>query len=197
MYSDEDIELFRIIAEDEVLAKPLPPDRERILYKPLYHHPLPMSTARYHHERLLKRILTSPLDKQVLAAITLNDAWCLEECYQRGAPVAVMDRCGVTPLHLAAQLDRLDCCMVLVNIGVDVNASQLDGMTPLRLAIASQSIQCVRYLRQIGATEGVQTKCPRYTAASTVLEGDSLPKISNASQEMAKYQNLPHHHLFN
>lgn len=156
-----------------------------------------MGTARYHHERLLKRILTSSFDKQVLAAITLNDAWCLEECYLRGAPVDVIDRCGVTPLHLAAQLDRVDCCMVLVNIGVDVNASKLDGMTPIGLAIASKSERCIRYLHELGARENATKMSTRRTAASTVLESDSLPKTSKATNELAKYQNLPHRHLFN
>ena len=197
MYSEEELELFRIIAEGEALAQPLPRDRERTIYRPLYHHPLPMGMSRYQHETLLRRILTSPLDKQVLAAITLNDAWCLEECYLRGAPVDTVDRCGVTPLHLAAQLDRLDCCMVLVNIGVDVNASHLDGMTPLGLALASKSTLCVRYLREIGAKERILVRNPRFSAASTVLELDSLPKVSMASQEIAKYSQLPHHHSFN
>jgi ankyrin repeat protein len=194
MYTDEEIELFYAIAEGKVLQKPLPQDAARARYKSLYLHPLPMSLGRFQHEELLKRILVCPLDKQVLAAITLNDAWCLEECYLRGADVNVIDRCGVTPLHVAAQLDRFDCCMVLINIGVDANASQLDGMTPLGLAVASKSITSARYLRGIGAKESVPVISSSYTAASTVLESASLPRLSISASALSDFNRLPHHH---
>lgn len=108
-YKEEDIELFRKLAEGEVLRDPLPKDRARLIYKPLFKHPLENIEARYHHEKLLHRILVCPYEKQVSAAITMNDAWCLEECYIRGAIVDNIDKGGITPLHLAARLDRLEC----------------------------------------------------------------------------------------
>lgn len=196
-YTDADIELFRQIAEGEVTRRPIMKDRERAMYKPLYKHPLEPSERRNNHEQLLKRIMSVPFERQVMACITLGDAWCLEECYLRGASVCFTDRCGVTPLHLAAQLDRFDCCMVLVHIkvGVNINSTSLDGMTPLGMALATNALTTARYLAGIGAKTSVPEKSERYTVASTVLERKSVSKPSVASTALADHCGLPHHHL--
>lgn len=195
-YSTEDLELFRAIAENDSLQKPLEKDRARLMYRPLYKHPLSSLGAKHSHEEVLRRLLVIPRDKQVVAAISLGDAWCLEECYMRGASTFVTDQCGVTPLHLAARLDNVDCCMVLVNSIVDIDSVSLDGMTPLGLAIAAGSRRVTAYLRTIGARESVARVSRLYTAASTVLEIDTERKHPSQALYMAHGKDLPSHHYF-
>lgn len=106
-----------------------------VKYSPLFRHPLPVSEHRYKHEATLRRCLSTLLDKQAAAAVTMKNAWVLEEVYMRGAPVDVPNLNGFTPLHLAVQGNDFECMMVLFNIGVDCNAETVSGITPLYLGI--------------------------------------------------------------
>lgn len=85
------------------------------------------------HEAVLRRVLSTTLNKQAFSAITLRAAWVLEEVFMRGAPVNISDLNGFTPLHIAVQNNDFECMMVLFNIGVDYNAETLSGVTPLFL----------------------------------------------------------------
>lgn len=55
----------------------------------------------------------------------------------QGAPVDVQDKSGHYPIHLAVQTNSIDCVMVLLRIGVDVNVVSRHGYTPLFLAKAN------------------------------------------------------------
>ena len=78
--------LLKAIAKSEdviVDGKPV------LKYIPMYKHPLPVSKTRHEHELVLRRVLSAPLPRQAIAAVTIGDAYVLEEVYMRGAPVEV------------------------------------------------------------------------------------------------------------
>lgn len=128
-------------------------------YRPLLHHPLPASDAKPAREAKLRKVMYAELDKQVLTAVVLNDAWVLEECYMKGASAEHVDKNGFTPLHIAAQMNYYDCVMVLCNIGVNVNALSNFGDTPLYIAEAGGSSQAANILREYkGVSEHAATK---------------------------------------
>ena len=103
-------------------------------YVPLFRHPLPVSNHRHLHENVLGRVLSCKIEHQGISAVTLGDAWTLEECYMRGGERVLMQKSGSWPIHMAVQVDSIDCVMILINIGVDINMPNNLGFTPLFLA---------------------------------------------------------------
>lgn len=142
-------ELLEAIANSEGLNSRTKP---KIVYTPLYKHPLPVSDKRFLHEENLKKILSARVAMQGISAIAKGDAWVLEEVYMRHGMDAMKDRHGTTPLHLAVQMNNLDCCMVLVNIGVDLNAPNLLGYTPLYVAELNNFQEIAKLLRDYNAS---------------------------------------------
>jgi hypothetical protein len=121
-------------------------------YLSIYKHPLPISKHRYHHEVVLKRVMSCTLDKQVYAAVVSRDAYTLEEVYMQGAAVNLKNPLnGFTPLHLAVQGNDIDCVKMLLHIGVDVNTISLSGCTPLYLVKAKQAEEIGLLLIKHGA----------------------------------------------
>lgn len=128
-------------------------------YKPLYRHPLPVSKHRYEHECVIKKIMSCPLEKQVAAAVVSRDAHTLEEVYMRGAPVDTRNPInGFTPLHLAVQNNSIECVMLLLHIGVDIDAVSFSGATPLYLAGARDAREVKMLLLERGAKLEVEKK---------------------------------------
>jgi hypothetical protein len=143
--------LFNAIAKGESLnhkGKAI----DKRFYNCVLKHPLPAGSAtKSTREALLSRVMHAQLDKQVMTAVVSNDAWVLEEVFIRGAPADHIDANGNTPIHIAAQLNRYDCMLVLVHIGVDIDRETIAGCTPLYLAHAANSIQSEKILRDVGA----------------------------------------------
>jgi hypothetical protein len=78
-YTDEEMSLMRAVYRGEPLnTKPVGPPVNRN-YKPIFKHPLPVSDRRYFFESQLRRILTFPGHEQGIAAVTIQNAWALEE----------------------------------------------------------------------------------------------------------------------
>jgi hypothetical protein len=51
--------------------------------------------------------------------------------------VVLKEKNGSYPIHVAVQLNSIDCVMVLIHIGVDINKTNALGFTPLQLAKSS------------------------------------------------------------
>ena len=141
--------LLRAVAKStSIVATGTPPTG----YKPLYRHPLPASKYRYEHECMMKTIMSCPLEKQAAAAVVSRAAHTLEEVYMRGAPVDIRNpKNGFTPLHLAVQNNSIECVMVLLHIGVDIDAVSMSGATPLYLALAPEAREVKMLLLESGA----------------------------------------------
>jgi ankyrin repeat protein len=97
----------------------------------------------------------------------------------RGAPTNVADKNGFTPIHLAAQSNNFELIMVLLNIGVDVNAVTISGTTPLYLAYACNAHQAIHLLEKNGAQLNVEPQ--NLAPGSTVLDIDCNSKSSTIS----------------
>ena len=146
MDDDFDLNLLRAIARSEGLqnGKIDTCDKSKITnvvgnkkYFPILKHPLPVSISRHDHEKALCKVMSSPVEYQGIAAITLGDAWALEEVYMRSGDVVLKEKNGSYPIHVAVQLNSIDCVMVLIHIGVDINKTNSLGFTPLQLAKSS------------------------------------------------------------
>jgi uncharacterized protein len=58
---------------------------------------------------------------------------------------------GMTSLHMAAQLNRLEVAAVLIELGADVNCQNSKGVTPLQCAAAMGRKQMADLLKKHGA----------------------------------------------
>lgn len=130
---DEDFELLRAIARSEGLNSK---NHKITGYLPLFKHPLPISDARHEHEKILKKVSSCKIEFQACAAI----------------------KNGSSPLHLAVQMNSIDCVMVLINIKVDLSVPNELGFTPLYVAHSAGYNQIVQLLVENKARMFVEPK---------------------------------------
>jgi len=151
--AEEEREFFKKICRGEPTTRPGDPSKNPKLEKfmPVFRHPLPLSENRPSHELMLRRILCMDIRKQAISAATLGNAWVLEEVYMRGGEVDLPDKSGYTPLHMAVNNNNFECIMVLLNIGVDINATTTNGLTPLYLAKSLGAKEAQKLLEEQGA----------------------------------------------
>lgn len=164
----DELTLMWAITRGESIRYPAKPDRARQRYSPIYKHPLPPSERRYNHEYVLRKVLCCKIENQVAAAVAMGDPWVLEEVYLRGAPAEVSSESGFKPVHLAVQKNQHGCLMVLINIGVDINAASTAGVTPLYLAMTAGATQTMQVLLERGAV--ARNESSALVPGSTVLE---------------------------
>lgn len=185
---DEEFELLRAVARSEGLN-----NRNHKIkgYLPLFKHPLPISDARHEHEKILKKVSSCKIEFQGCAAITLGDAWSLEEVYMRNGPVVLHDKNGSSPLHLAVQMNSIDCVMVLINIKVDLSQPNELGFTPLYVAHSAGYTQIVQLLMENKARMFVEPKIepPVTTILDVHPERHSAGKLP--ANNLNKFLKLP------
>lgn len=140
----DDVErLIKAVNRGEALTSAVPESARPSHFNPLFKHPLPISDHSAFHEANLRRVTCCRLEKQAGAAVTLADAWVLEEVFMNGAKVDLPDKNGFSPIHIAVKVNSFECVMALINMKVNINAVTLTGVTPLFLAksVASAEIQ--------------------------------------------------------
>ncbi len=156
------------------------PSSKLLKYTRIYEHPLPMSEHWPIFQATLRRVLSCHLDEQIISAVVLNNSWVLEEVYMRGANPELSDINGFRPIHIACQNNAFECLMVLLNIGVDINAETISGVTPLYLAHAAGATQCMHLLKKHSAKYTAESR--RVLAGASVLDpvtGADAKKRSN------------------
>jgi hypothetical protein len=158
------LRLFTSVAKSEGLNV----GNQRPYYNPIYRHPLSLSENRYEREANLRRIISCKIPFQGMAAITKGDSWCLEEVFMQHGLACLSSKDGVHPLHIAIQLNQVDCVQVLLNIGIDVNIPNDYGFTPLRVAKTAGLDEIVELLSQHNALENVSVSDE--APSTTVLE---------------------------
>ena len=183
-FEDEAHDLLLSIARGDPLPKKdrknQVPSGKLLKYTRIYEHPLPMSEHWPIFQAALRRVLSCHLDEQVISAVVLNNSWVLEEVYIRGANPELSDVNGFRPIHIACQNNAFECLMVLLNIGVDINAETISGVTPLYLAHAAEANQCVSLLKKHSAKYTAESR--RVLAGASVLDpvtGVNAKKRSN------------------
>ena len=63
-----------------------------------------------------------------------------------GSATTVLAKNGMTPLHYAAHLDRVEAARLLLKAGADPNAAAKDLTTPLHWAAGANSADVLRFL---------------------------------------------------
>jgi hypothetical protein len=192
---EQQMALLRATARGETVSVPVDPAtyKDRLKrFTPILKHPLPLSERRSTQEALLRRILSMRVEKQVQAAATLGSAWVIEELYMRGAPIDLQDRNGFQPIHLACQTNNFEALMVLLNIGVDINAVTHSGLTPLFLATASNASEVKKLLQEQGAKMRME---PKATAPGSTILDLHLQSSESTITVKSSYVGMPSDHL--
>jgi hypothetical protein len=88
----------------------------------------------------------------------------------RGGPATLTGKNGSMPVHLAVKMKSVDCMMVLINIGVDLNSINSFGFTPRFLARSERSVEIEQLLAENNAEYVVeeQTDGPDRTVLDVV-----------------------------
>jgi ankyrin repeat protein len=102
----------------------------------------------------------SPLEDQLLAAITSYDARLVEALAEAGADLEHDYGNRLRPLHLAVNAGDADVVSALLAHGVDVEAPLIGGETPLLLASRFNNPDVARVLVEAGADLTVFTSDP-------------------------------------
>jgi hypothetical protein len=198
---DFGLNLLRAIARSEGLQNgthdnPKVPAVGNRKYFPILKHPLPVSITRYDHENALRKVMSTPIEYQGIAAITLGDAWALEEVFMRSGNVVLKEKNGSYPIHVAVQLNSIDCVMVLIHIGVDINKTNALGFTPLQLAKSSGHTQMETLLLQHKARLNFDADAEKVINNKTVLDvvperHSSSVRTKSSSSRLNEFNSLP------
>lgn len=85
-------------------------------------------------------------------AAIANDVAALQKAIQDGCDIDAADDDGQTALHFAADRKSLDCLLILVDAGANVNAVDCDGFGVLQIALSSGlGVESIRILLEAGA----------------------------------------------
>ena len=191
-YTDDEMYLMKCVLRGEPLVKKTPGISTKKI-APIFKHPLPVSERRFGHEQMYRNVCTHAADKQVVSAVTLGNAWVLEQVLMDGAPIDVRDINGFCPIHIAARNNDFECMMVLINFGADINAQTISGITPLYMARAAQAIQVVELLESQNAV--LEFGSHRSLPGATVLEVEVSPHDSVLNAK-GRCVGLPHEHTW-
>mmetsp|Transcript_8875 Transcript_8875/g.13304 ORF Transcript_8875/g.13304 Transcript_8875/m.13304 type:complete len:196 (+) Transcript_8875:93-680(+) len=191
-YTEDDLDLMKRVFRGEPIKKKTTPKQLRP--QPIFKHPLPVSSRRFGHEKMLRDVSCHAADRQVLSAVTLQNAWVLEEVIMNGAPIDTRDTNGFTPLHIACRNNDFECVMVLINFGADINAVTISGITPLYMAKAAEATQVVNLLMKQNAV--LEFGSHRSLPGATVLEV-SVPSHNSVLNVKGECVGLPHEHTWN
>ena len=117
-------------------------------FRPLYNHPLQGGSEKDRVTACLKKLLELPPERRIEAATLLDQAWCIEELFMRGAPCNTRNQKGYTPLHIAASQNNLHCIEALLNMSpyCDVAPVTDKGYTPHYLAKACKASPAVQLM---------------------------------------------------
>jgi ankyrin repeat protein len=75
---------------------------------------------------------------------------------KNGADVDLIDKYGITPLHIAVRYNIPDLVSLLVEKGADVNIENDYGFTPLILAVHLNNVEMVRLLVEEGVDVNIK-----------------------------------------
>jgi ankyrin repeat protein len=84
----------------------------------------------------------------------------LRELLASGQNLNAADETGLTALHYAVRIPRLDCLIALIEADANVNVCNSYGFTPLHGAAEQGSLSKTRYLLENGANPDVQLTHP-------------------------------------
>lgn len=106
------------------------------------------------------------------------DTYIIKLLISNGADVNAADESNVTPLHLAADHDRLEALRILLSSGASIDAKDQMGRTALMHAIKGRHVPAAQLLIEMGAS--VQEKTYQYSMTPLCFAAiwtDSVPLV--------------------
>ncbi|XP_062513241.1 uncharacterized protein LOC134189024 isoform X2 [Corticium candelabrum] len=106
----------------------------------------------------------------------------VKECIEKVEDSSKCNEYGVTALHNAVCSERKEVVSYLIDVGCEVNASEVEGWTPLHLAAASLNLEIIRILIQNGASVFATTAdgdSPLDVAVDELSEDDFEQGVDN------------------
>src|SRR5689334_19932880 len=92
------------------------------------------------------------ISKELYVAVkTKKDINFIQDLLNKGASPLWQDEYRNTALHVAARKGYLECLVLLLKHGANVNKKRKDGKTPLHLAALNGLLKCCEYLINHGA----------------------------------------------
>lgn len=147
---------------------------------------LEVEQARMEREKSTSLNSSSPLAGLTLHFATNRDM--ADYMLLQGAELNLLDRCGCTPLHNAAQAGRADVVSLLLQRGANAKIVSIDELkaTALDLAAENQHPECVALLTRAGAQrtaasierERAAVKSPRHGSTASGLYLDPITAAS-------------------
>jgi uncharacterized protein len=90
-------------------------------------------------------------------AVYDNDLTVIEKSIKEDSTlVDQQSNAGITPLHIAVKLRRMDIVKMLLAKGADIDVQDNNGLTPLHYAIGQNQEELSKYLITMGADMDIQ-----------------------------------------
>ena len=90
-----------------------------------------------------------------------------------GVSPNIVDRFGMTPIHVAALKGRQEMCKLLHQYGADLNLVEENGESPLNIAAKERQHEVVQYLLDAGADPNIADKFGVTPLYHMCREGDA------------------------
>ena len=180
------------------IAKDSPLRPALFQYRPMYPHPLLEAAARFENDCAMRKIQHLRAGRRAWTAVIDDRPWCLEELYLCGFPLNEPDAAGLTPLHLACHLGFFRCVEILLNTGLDPDASRTLGanITPLESALAAGHQDIVDLLRGrgFGRTLNTNNNNSRHQSEASFLTRGASEKSNNKNNKTTVVDDLARAH---
>jgi ankyrin repeat protein len=118
-------------------------------------------------------VSVASLEEELFEAVRRGDASRVEGLLEKGADPNCRGENGLTPLHIAAKLGRVEIIRRLVTKGADPNARGRNSATPLHLAAESGQEEAARFLVELGADVNARDESGRTPLHYAAMAGHS------------------------
>ena len=146
------------------------------------------------------------INDDLLAAVRNGDRHTTKNLIEDGANINIKDGYGHTPLHLAAQEERVDIIHLLLEHGADIDSQTRFGDTPLHIAVDNWYDDIVELLVENGADPNIYNKDFKRPLDIAIDRGNQdlidylqplTSEINNSGENYNNYENNSENNINN